>query len=557
MKFCGYCGRQLQDGEECHCRDIESVVKEAEAVFSDTSDAADDTEDAAEEGVSNEAQNTSDAAGNVAASANDTVESAGEPADPVMAESTGTTGITNPEMPGDAQKRPAGDKMKILKTAGIICGGAAIVVLLIFAFSAVFASANAKIRKAAAKTAADGGYLYEEIKNFKYGGKNYTFSLGAELQNIELEVNIATKGNDKEVSFSIGDGKDDFGAVAQVGKKEVRLKGTGVDYNKILVYDYTSEDKDALESMVGEQTLKTLDDYFTALYNATSDTSNTRKYQNIIGKWWKNVETEKTDKKSIKVDGEKRDCSGYLIKFEKDSILEMITELLEEIEKDNPETFESPEIKSVDDMIDEIEAELDKIDFDDIETEVFLYKGMIAAIVIDNDGEKLTAEFNGGDYRLQNFQVYFGKKSDGNVLAEGSGKTKDDKESYKITVPEKYELEFTFDKSSNKFEATASQYSYWSGGFSELLKVKGTLKCSRSEINLTTKSVAFGGVIQLDKVEMILSAKASLQNLKGKEFNVNEAEKDELNDEITAIGEAYAEALKGSELYDLISTFLR
>ena len=48
MKFCGYCGRQLQDGEECHCRDIENVVKEAEEVFTDTSDAADDTEDAAD-----------------------------------------------------------------------------------------------------------------------------------------------------------------------------------------------------------------------------------------------------------------------------------------------------------------------------------------------------------------------------------------------------------------------------------------------------------------------------------------------------------------------------
>ncbi|MBQ3913709.1 MAG: hypothetical protein II694_12105 [Lachnospiraceae bacterium] len=534
MKFCAYCGRQLQDDEVCTCRDAaEAAKKEAENVSSDVTETAATVQTEAAAAVENAQAQAGDAAQAAQTQA---------PIDWVPYQSNASA--------------PSGGGKKWLIPALCAAGVVALITIVVLAVS-VFGGSKSKIGKAAVKTFADAGYLAEDLGGIKASKDKASLSISGKYQKVEVGMGVSVNGSDMQMSVSLKEGKKvDLSAVIEFSKKALKAKLNGTDYKKVLVYDYNNSDKDGLEDMAGEANIKSLDEALQTMADSLGKgNSSGDKYTKAISKWFNGLKVKKEDSKSIKVDGEKRDCKGYSVEITEEDVEELIDELFELAEKDLADVVEQAGYDDIDDLKDQVMKSVEKME--DIELTFYLYKDMFAGINIESDGESAYIEFNGGDYRLQNFTVYQGKKSDNNVLLTASGKIKDNKETMTIEVPEQYSMNYSYDKKSGKLEVALQQYSYWYGGFSDLFTMKGTLECSRSSATLSVKEVsAAGTTIPVDKLEITVSTKDDMQSMKGTEFSIDKADEADLKEEFNDIYEALYDAMMESDtLKELIGSF--
>ncbi|MBR5968214.1 MAG: hypothetical protein IK001_06415 [Lachnospiraceae bacterium] len=519
MKFCAYCGRQLQDDEVCTCRDAQKPADE----------------------VKTAGENIQENVTEAAAAATETAQNAAPAYDYAPYQST-----------APAPKAPKKWLIPVLCAAGVVALAA-----IVFAAVSLFGGSKSKVGKALAKTFEDTGYLAKDLGAFNYDSGKYSLGISGKYQKIELGMGVSVNDSEMQMNVSVKEGKDvDLGAVIEIGKKAVKAKLTGTDYKKVLVYDYTNDNKDGLEELAGEDTIKSIDEALEAFADGLSKgKSSSKKYEKEIKKWFDDLKIKKDDTKSIKVNGEKRDCKGYSMEITSDDLEELVDIIMDMVEKDAADVLEKAGT-DIDDLKKEITKEIDKMD-EDIELTFYLYKDMIAGIVVEYGDDAAYAEFNGGDYRLQNFAVYNGKKKDDSkLLMKGTGKTSGDKESMTIEIPEEFSFSYSYDKKSGKFEVSAQQYSYWYGGMSDVFSVKGTLECSKSTVTLTVKELNVSGTtIPVDKLEITFSSKDNMETMKGTEFSVDKADEDDLKDELMELYEAVSDALDESEtLKDLISS---
>ena len=134
-----------------------------------------------------------------------------------------------------------------------------------------------------------------------------------------------------------------------------------------------------------------------------------------------------------------------------------------------------------------------------------------------------------------------------------NGKIKDTKETVTFEIPDKYNFKYQYDKSNGKFEVNGQSYSYWYGGYSDIFTVKGNLEVSGSNLTMKLNDIAVSSLpISLDKFVIEISSKASMPKLKGSEFRIDEADKDDLNDEFKEISSELMSALSESGLLNSI-----
>ena len=512
MKFCAYCGRQLQDDEVCTCRDAQKPADEVKAAGE------------------NIQQNVTEAA-----------QTAAPAYDYAPYQST-----------APAPKAPKKWLIPVLCAAGVVAVAAIVILAVSF-----LGGSKSKIGKAMSKTFADAGYLAKDLGAFNYDSGKYSFTMSGKYEKLELGLGVSMNNSEMQMSVSLKDGKDvDLAAIIGLDKDALKAKIEGTDYKKVLTYDYKSDDKDDLEDLAGKDNIKAIDEALAAFYDSLGKSkSSGDKYTKAFSDWFSKLKFKKVDSKSIKVDGEKRDCKGYRTEVTADDVNELLDEIGELLEKDAADILEKAGYKDIDDLLKDVEKEVDKME--DVELTYYLYKDMLAGILVEANDEAVYAEFNGGDYRLQNFAVYNGKKKDDNKLVfKGSGKTNGDKETMTIEVPEEYSMSYSYDKKSGKFEISAQQYSYWYGGMSDVFSVKGTLECSKSSVSLTVKELNVSGTtIPVDKLQMTFSSKDDMKSMKGTEFKVDKADESDLKEEITELTESLYEVIMESEtLSNLISS---
>lgn len=511
MKFCAFCGRQLQDDEVCTCRDAQKPAEEVKAA----------------------GENIQENVTEAASAAAETAQNAAPAYDYAPYQSS-----------APAPKAPKKWLIPVLCAAGVLAV-AAIVVLAV----SILGGSKSKVGKAMSKTFGDAGYLAKDLGAFNYDSGKYSLTVSGKYEKLELGLGVSMNSSEMQMSVSLKDGKDvDLSAVVGLDKNAVKAKLNGTDYKKVLVYDYKSDDKDGLEELAGADTIKTVDEAIAAFYDSLGKNKTSgEKYEKVFTKWFNDLKFKKVDAKSIKVNGEKRECKGYRTEITSDDVMELLEEVADLIEKDAADALEQFGYKDIDDLLEDVEDEIEKMD--EVELTFYLYKDMIAGIVVEAEDDALYAEFNGGDYRLQNFAVYNGKKKDDSkILLKGSGKTSDSKESMTIEVPDEYSMSYSYDKKSGKFEISAQQYSYWYGGMSDVFTFKGTLECSKSSVSLTVKEINVSGTtIPVDKLQITVSSKDDMQSMKGTEFNVDKADEDDLKEELTEMYESLYEVIQESD----------
>lgn len=572
MKFCPYCGRQLGENEVCNCQNATNNNDATQNAVNET------TVNETTEAVNVPSENES-SLGNSGTSVNESYqENYGTSANESYQENTGSAedgfyndgqgssenggfGADNGAAPGQG-----GDILSkiiaFLKSKSalyLLCG----VVGLIIVFSVIAAIAGSnpkkKVINAAKKTFNDSGYLFKDLSKFKTDGSKLTYTVSAKYDDLDANVSFIINGNEKAITGKLAnDGDTIIEAAAMIDKKDVKACFPGLDYKKLLVYRYTEEDKDGLEDYIGKKNLESIDAALKALYEASvSNTGNTGKLTKDLEKWSNELEYSKIDSKSFKVDGEKRDCKGYELVLKESDLTDFVDIVSDWVKEEYSEQLEDILGKdNIDKLFDDAKKELKGTG--KITLRFYLYKGMIAAVVAENKSDdKITAEFNGGDYRMQEINVYSGKKSDDKPILKISGKVRDSKETVIMEIPNSFAAEYSYDKSSGKFSVTLKQYDGWNDNFKEFGTLKGKLEMGSSKIALHISSIDVQGTtIDLGDIGIEISTKVSMPKMKGTEFRIDEADKEDIEDEIKDLSDELKDAIYESDLMNILGNLM-
>ena len=139
-----------------------------------------------------------------------------------------------------------------------------------------------------------------------------------------------------------------------------------------------------------------------------------------------------------------------------------------------------------------------------------------------------------------------------------SSKLRDSKETVNIEIPNSVAAEYSYDKSSGKFSVTVKQYDRWSESFKEFGTLKGKLEISSSKLGFHITGVdVMGSNIDLGDIGIEISTKVSMPKMKGTEFRIDQADKDDIEDEFKDLSDELKDAIYDSDLMNTINNLFK
>ncbi len=441
----------------------------------------------------------------------------------------GTTMQFDP-MTGKPVSAPKPPK-KTSQTTKIIIGVVAGVLLLaIFAVvmvaSGIFSSPKSKVVKATVNTFNKGGYIYDLLGTEVSIGDKYsveaTVHAGDGDTEIDTNVVLAVSGKEKQLSGtfeydSSWESIPEIEFISQLTDKELKLKVPSLD-DRIFIYNYLEEKDGAILDYIDEDDLQILDEALKSLYS-TEDVSKDTIKKDIAAikdmrNWYKSLKVSKIDAEEFEVDGKDRKCKGYELVLTEDDLLDLVDILNDYLEEkfDDALSMDVSEYKSA---LRELRSEIKGMD--DLEIRFYVYKNMLAAIEAEMNYDVVQILFKGGDYRTQNIEVNMYDET----VIELKGKIKDDKETLTLYSYDEEVAKVSYNKKSGKFNASLTD------GWDEY-SLSGKIVKTHNEFTVELDEMDF----DYFSISGSLSVKkgATMDKLKGEEFDLGNADEDELLD---------------------------
>lgn len=279
------------------------------------------------------------------------------------------------------------------KMIGIIIG-ASVAVLAVFIMaivaitSGVFMSPANKILAATGKTFA-GNEDFMELNEVAEILMKDSYTLTAEISGDEMdaEVSFIEYGGDKGVKFDAESYGEKVQANVLLTNKELQVyipEGP----KKTFIYNYKDEKNGFLMDEFEEEEIETIDNMLAFLYENDTE-EEALKLQKDTLKAFRDLKFKKAGKESFKINGRDRKCTGYTTEFGPDQV-EIFAEIYREYYESIFASFGDSELTdemmeefdyAFDDMMDELEY------MDDYDMTFYLYKGRLAAVVLDGDVE--------------------------------------------------------------------------------------------------------------------------------------------------------------------------
>lgn len=418
---------------------------------------------------------------------------------------------------------------KVLPIIGIVAAAIAVVAILAVILVNVFVPKQVKILKAAAKTIeADtfGSVLIDSAE-----------ILSSRDISCDVNVDVSSYGYSVEVEGSAGADIDNakFGATGSIDAMGISQDfGVYYDDSKIQVslpdvtssvyeYNYTKKNNGAIADFIEEYTMGDIEDVNNILKSCTAIMKKSSKMSKAstkaLTKPLSKIKISKADSREIEIDGKDRKCKGYKITItDKDiqAILEASSKASKdvygkdmEVLKEAYENLTDEELPDTDDIMDEIYLD------DDIEIEIFLYKGMLAAIAMEVDDEEIQVQFNGGDTRTSNMVVKYDKMK----VLERNSSLDGKKEKGKLKIMGE-KIDYSYDKSTGKFTVDFGT------------EIEATYLVKGNKIKFEMDESIYG----VDAgIKVNVEKGARISPLKGKTFDLGNADEDDLYDEVEDI----------------------
>ena len=154
------------------------------------------------------------------------------------------------------------------------------------------------------------------------------------------------------------------------------------------------------------------------------------------------------------------------------------------------------------------------------------------------DDEEVQILFKGGDYLAQNVEVTV----DGDTTLTIEGKIDGDVETSTIETDD-MTIEYSYNRKTGELTIENDDFEF-----------NGKLVCKKGEMTVTVDSVEVDGDdLEIEKLEIIYSSKVDIKEPKGEEFDIGNADEDDLSE----LGEEiYDNVYDNDELMDFLEEFM-
>lgn len=439
--------------------------------------------------------------------------------------SAGFDPMTGKPLTGGTSTPPKSKNIKIPIIIGCVSlGVAAIAFAIFFALSSgLFLGKPGKVLAAINNTAKKTPRIIEALKPLEsICDSKYTISFSGDIEGVSFEGEFRNGGKEKQVSGKADADGSELKLLAGIDGKAARLS-VPVLTKYVLTYNYTGKNSGYLMDALDEEEINAIN----ALCGAAAKETDAKKIKSDVLKVYtdefKSLAFDSVDKEEYEIDGKDVKCAGYQTVITGDNLANIVDGYQKIIEKefDFMNDSEAFGMDNVTESFDELRTQCE--DVGEIGATFYIYKNQLAAVILEDleYEEKVEICFEGGDYRMQNITI-----KDGNNRLRLAGETTDKKETFK--------LEERMASSGGSWREIASlDYAFESGKFTisaDGSTVKGKLTSSGSEISMDISEISSYYYNVSPKLKIIAKKGAKMEKFAGKEFDIGNADEDDVTD---------------------------
>ena len=455
-----------------------------------------------------------------------------------------------------AQQKPAGfdpmtgkplkdKKSKLPIIIGGIAAAVAVVVLVFAAISSgLFLGKAGKITMAVANTFKDRPHFVKDFSTLSIlAGDKYTIAVAVNGEDIKVKGELRVSSKEKQVWAQIDSNSySKIELLAGVDSSAARVSVPAVSKN-VFTYNYKAKNNGYLMDELSDDEIDEMNAIFQYLAEGNKSADKVKiEILKVFTNEIKYIKFTNAEKENYTINDEKVACKGYKGTITSSNLIHIVDEIEKIIHNNYDALFgiDTFDLEDFEDSLEDIKDDLEY--FEDIEVTFYIYKNKLAAIKLEEleyyDDMELC--FEGGDYRMQNIAF----ESDDYKL-QLVGKDTGTKETF--TLRERY--------GRNSWnELGKLEYNYDSGKFDFQLDDVGIEgKLTKSNSGLTVKINRFSQSYYSLKTDIDISIArgAKMEKYSGKEFDVGNADEDDLMD---IVDDMY-DTLYDSGLYYLLSNY--
>ena len=398
-------------------------------------------------------------------------------------------------------------KKKKGKFAAILGVVAAILCCCVVAFAGVksgaFLGPSGKVALAVSNTFTDIPEVAENMKGINLlNEKAYTVSVDGKAESNSINVTYSSKTNEKQFSGKINvEDTPEISFLAGIDKNKVKAEIPLLG-NKLFIYDYHEEKSGYLKDQLGSDTLDAIDKACETVFSQKEQKNQTEKLAKILTRQYKDLKFKSVGKDSFEVNGKDRKCKGYQVTVTEDTMKDFVDAL---------DDFTSEELGDIYDQADVREAFNELRDgFDgmpDMDITFYIYKGKLACVSFEVQGDELQLLFKGGKTRTQNMEL----KADGETLMELEGEVSGKTEKSRLYVDGDKVLEMEYNAKTGDYELDLT----------DDVRISGTLKTDRKGFEFSIRGDDISGTVTIKKG-------AEIEKYSGEEFDIGNASESDI-----------------------------
>ena len=244
-----------------------------------------------------------------------------------------------------------------------------------------------------------------------------------------------------------------------------------------------------------------------------------KKVSSAVLKVFNDWKIEKVDKKSFEVDGKKRNCTGYTFTIDENGMEDMSDAIVKALDGEVSDEVLDAFEDLMSDVVDGME---------DTEVTVYIYKDMLAAVLLEIGSDEVEILFEGGEYRTQNVIV----ETEGYTVMELAGSTSGSVEEYELELAGREVLSMEYNEKSGELSIKEK---YTGANIS----IDATLIGKSNELSFVLEDMDMDDYSISCDLEINLKKGASMQKIKGEEFDLGAADEDDLEDLVEDIEDAF------------------
>ena len=440
--------------------------------------------------------------------------------DPMTGEPIGQTtqqaGGFDPMTGAPVTQKP---KSKVPVIVGAVAGVIVLVFLLVFGGikSGLFLGKSGKVLLAANNTLKKMPHFVETLEPMLgLVEDEFTVEFSAKADGVKIGGSFINASKQKQVTAKLEYGGESIEGLAGVDSDSLKFQVPDLS-KKLFVYNYKKENTGYIVDLIGDEYIDTLNSSLEQLVSGSQDTDKAQKdVTNVVMKELKSLKFQSAAKEEFTVNDKDVMCKGYTTTITGANIWNIIDGSYQAMLDNYQSVGEAVDVFSYGDIESELSYLENKLDnMEDVVVTFYIYKNQLAAIVVEDDDfeDDLQLCFEGGDYRLQNITF---KSGSYRISMKGS----DDGTKEKFKLREKY--------GTDAYDIGSFEYNYESGKYK--IEVDGEVLSGKLYKEGRTLNLSIDGQYDIPDMDFAVTRGAKLQKFSGDEFDIGNADADDLYD---------------------------